>query len=365
MTNRKFAWVMMAAAGIALIASGCASKESYSAHISYVLEPTKPLPEGLNAVAIIDAGVEASDAEGKDEARAKKWATIAANMMEQMIQDSAGKLNVNIKVAKRQDTAKIMAEKNMKVAGLVEGGVAAQTAKLLDVQGLITSKLNIRVEVLEGKQRTVSAASVAAWAGHHWGGGAGSVDTEEVSKISRNLTVQCSFTLMDLAGQALVQFSPPPFRKYDKKSPGPVFGSSKTEADLDSVDGIIGELVEQGTREFVSTIVPTQVDYAYELESSGGKGAKASAQGIRSLRSEDFEGAVQAFKAAIAEDPEDHKSAFALGVTYELSKNWEGALKAYRQALGMPGVGKEDQAMYTAAKDRVAAHKDRIRKAAK
>jgi hypothetical protein len=249
------------------------------------------------------------------------------------------------------------------MAGLVDGGAAAQAAKLLDVQGIIASKLNIRVEVKEGKARTVSAASVAAWAGHGWGGGAGSVDTEEVATVSRNMTVQCSFTLMDATtGEAIVQFSPKPFRKFDNKKPGPVFGSSKTEADLDSVDGIIGELVEQGTREFVSTFVPCQVDNTYELKS--GK-SEESGKGIRSLRMDDFENAMSFFKAAVAKDPEDHRSVFAMGVTCELMKNWDDALKYYRQAAGMPGLDDEDQAMYLAAKNRVTDHKDRIRKTGK
>jgi hypothetical protein len=46
-------------------------------------------------------------------------------------------------------------------------------------------------------------------------------------------------------------------------------------------------------------------------------------------------------------------------------KNGDEALKYYRQACGMPGLDEEDQAMYLAAKTRVADHKDRIRKAAK
>ncbi len=349
--------------GVAALGTGCAKTETFNASISYVLEPTQQLPEGLKTLAILDAGVETKAGDTEDKDRSVKWATIAADMMEKMIQDSASKFNSGLVVAKRRDTTKIMAEKDMKMAGLVEGGQAAQAAKMLDVQAIIASKLNIRVEVKEGKKRTVSAASVAAWAGYHWGGGSGSVDTEESSTISRNMTVQCSFSLMDATtGEAIFQYSPKPFRKYDSQAPGPVFGSSKTEADLDSVDAMIGELVEQGTREFVSMFVPCEVDYTYELTSGA---SEESARGIRSLRMDDHENAMQFFKAALAKDPEDHRTAFAMGVTCEMMKDWDGALKHYRQAAGMPGLGEQEQAMYLAAKNRVAEHKDRIRQAKK
>jgi len=67
------------------------------------------------------------------------------------------------------------------------------------------------------------------------------------------------------------------------------------------------------------------------------------------------------FKAARAEDPKDHCSAFAMGVTSELLGDHSGALKHYRQAAGMPDVDDEKLAMYLSAKDRVASHQGRIR----
>ena len=109
-------------------------------------------------------------------------------------------------------------------------------------------------------------------------------------------------------------------------------------------------------------MVPCEVEYGYELKSSGNED---SGKGIRAMRMDDYESAMQFFKAAVAENPEDHRSAFAMGVAGELMKDWDLALKHYRQALGMPGLDEDEQAMYTAAKNRVAEHKDRIRKSKK
>ena len=115
---------------------------------------------------------------------------------------------------------------------------------------------------------------------------------KQVEEISRNLTVQCSFTLIDaVTGQSLVQFSPPAYQKVDKSSPDFLFGSMHQE-ELDPVDHFIGELVEQAVQEFVSLMVPTEVEYHYELL---GKHARGEA-GVRAVRADDFDAAYAAVR---------------------------------------------------------------------
>ncbi|MHC4675065.1 MAG: hypothetical protein ACYTF1_21025 [Planctomycetota bacterium] len=343
---------------VVLATTGCGAKrERFNTTISYVLEPTEELPEGLTTVAILDAGSEMDGSEDDD--RAKKWATIAADMMEQMILDSASKFGSGLSVAKRRDTTKVLAEQDMKAAGLVDAGTAAKTAKMLDVQALIASKLNVVVEVKKSKKTTFDLTHIAAAAGRHWG--ADSFGAREADAITRNMTVQCKFSMLDAAtGDAYFEYAPKPFRKHDKKKPSPVFGRSAGEADLDAVDKYIGELVQQGVREFVSMFVPCEVDYTYNLESSHNE---SSASGVAAMRADDYETAMQHFQTAIAEDPEDHESVFCMGVTSELVGDRDAALKYYRRVCGIRGIDKDEtMPKYLAAKNRVAAHKDRIRK---
>ncbi len=355
----SFVWVAGVLAAVVFV-SGCGGKETFNASITYVLEPTVKLPEGLTNIAILDASAQFDGTEDAD--RAKKWSKFSADLMEDMVQKSVTKFGTGLTLAKREDTARVLAEKDLKAAGLVDQGTAARAGQLLNVQGLITSKLNIRVEVKQGKKTTVDITSLYGGGWSHGGWGGGTAAAREADEIARNMTVQCSFALLDAAtSQAIVQYSPEPFQKFDHEAPGPVFGSSKSEASLDSVDAIIGELVKQGTREFVSMFVPCETTYKYFLQSGS---AKASAMGVRLLRADDFDGALQQFKAALAEEPNDHRSAFCAGVTSELKGDWEGALKYYRQASAMPDVDKKEMEMYLAAKTRVAAHKDRIRKKA-
>lgn len=341
----------------AVMASGCTSQETYDVTIAYVLQPTDKLPEGLNSLAILDATAQFDGSEDSD--RAKKWSKIAADLMEEKIQASAIKYGTGLKVAKRQDTAKVLAEKDLKAAGLVDASTASKAGQLLNVQALITSKLNIRVEVKQGKKSTVDVTSLYGGGWHYGGWGGGSAHAREADEIARNMTVQCSFAMLDAAtSQAYLQYAPEPFQKFDHEAPGPVFGSSHSEASLDSVDAMIGELVKQGVREFVGMFVPSEVTYRYNLKS--GK-SKASAMAVRLLRADDVDGALQQYKAALAEDPEDHRSAFGAGVASELKGDWDAALKFYRQAAAMPKVDKKEMDMYLAAKTRMAAHKDRIR----
>jgi len=349
---------MLVVAGLVVLSTGCAQSEKCNVTVSYVLEPSAQVPEGLNTLAILDAGVKLDGSEDDD--RSKKWAKISADLMEAMIQDSAKKFDSGLTVSSRRQTAKVMAEKDMKMAGLVQGGAAAQAAKLLDVQALITSQLNIRVEVKKSKKTTFDITSLAGGGGHGWGWGAGTMGAREADQISRNMTLQCKYNMIDATtGEVLFDYSPKPFRKLDSKKPSPLFGRSSGEADLDPVDEYIGELVEQGTREFVSTFVPCEVTYSYELSSGD---SEESAEGILAIRMDEYETALAQFKKARAEEPNDHCSVFAMGVVSEKLKDWDNALKYYRQAAGMRGLDDEEIAKYTAAKRRVAAHVDRIRK---
>ncbi len=342
-----------------LLSSGCgASKESMTVGIAYTLKPTQKLPEGLKTVAVNESDVEAWEAGTEDADRAKKWSRMAADMIEGLINDAKTAQQTDLAVAKRRETKNVMAEHDLTAAGLTQNtGNAGAPPQLADVQGLIKSKLNIRNEVKAGKQRTVNAMSVAAFAGHGWGGGGGSVDTEEVETVSRNLTVQCSLSMYDKAGSLLFQYSPDPFRKTDKEKPSPFFGSSKTEANLDSADAIIGELVEQGVREFVGMFVPTQMKYQYTVESSSNED---SAEGVRKMRGRFYDQAITFFNAALAKDGSDHKSMFGLGLAYELTGKYDDAVNMYRQASAAKGVDEKEAAMYTSAADRLNRHKSRI-----
>lgn len=357
MSVSKSSAVLACMAVVAIPATGW-GREEITVTTSYVIQPSKEIPEGLTTVAVLDAGTEIDGSEDDD--RAKKWATIAADMMEHMIHESATEFKSGLTVAKRRDTTKVLAEQDLKAAGLVDAGTATKAAKLLNVQALVTSKVNVRVEVKKSKKTTFDITRVSGFGGRGWGGGSGSIGAREAEQISRNMTVQCKFSMIDAGtGEALFEYAPKPFRKTDKKKPSPIFGRSSGEGDLDPVDEYIGELVEKGTREFVSMFIPCKVEITMELRSSR---EDASEDGVAAMRGDDYEAAMNHFKAAVAEESDDHESVFLMGVCCELAGKWDDALKYYRKAAGMKDLDDEEIALYVSAKDRMASHKDRIRK---
>jgi hypothetical protein len=383
------------------------------------------LPEGLRAVAVINAGVSTQGL--KQDEREAKWSIMAADMIEAMLQAGSGMSATPIAVAKRSETQAVLREHDLALAGMVAGDQAAQAGRLLAVQGLITSRITINIDEQRGSKSTIDWMSIMGGAmreavqgrgeppppppgrgpvvvqrrptaevrrtpdGRPYvvqrqgppalvyrrnpaqiydprmqrayrqersvAGGGVTFQTKQVEEISRHLTVQCSFTLLDAAtGQALVQFSPPPIQKHDRKSPDFFFGGVMGEKDLDPVDHFIGELVEQATREFVSMIVPVQVSTTYELV---GKHSAAE-DALRALRGDDFAGAMAGFEKELRKYPDEHESMFAMGAVSELTGRFEQALQYYRRALAGKGLDEDELALYTTAKERLSQHLGRI-----
>ncbi len=331
--------------GVVLAAVGCGSTEKATVAFEYALSPSKGLPQGMNTVAIMDATV--------NEATDKKWSEMAANYLQELIQDSNDRYGTNLRVADRKHTSTVMKENDMAAAGLTASANPGKIAKLLNVQGTIMAEINVKVRVDKGKGRTLTDFSAWGGGGRGWGHGGGSAHTEEVEKTSRNITVQTDFKLVDAAtSENWVTHSPKPYRQSDKTKVNPFFGSSKTEADMTPRDEIIGAAVEIGARQFISKMIPCTVRYEVALKSSGQENC---AKGVAYLRGDMIEEALGQFKMALAEDPNDHKAAFGAGVACEMSGKYADALRYYKQACVL-----ENEEDYIEAKNRMTENIDRI-----
>jgi tetratricopeptide (TPR) repeat protein len=332
---------------VPVILTGCEKKQEATVLIRYELVPKEGLPPGMKALAVLPM-----EAQGEDEA---KWQEMATEMMHSRIVNANQKFNLGLQVADRKNVASLVKEKEAMRAGLVEMKQAQEAAKLINVQGLVMGRCVIKVEVHEGQKRTVSGLGAFASA---WSGG-GHVETEESKSISRNVTVQVTFRLLDAAnGKDWYTYSPEkPLMVSDKKKPGPIFGSSQTEADLSPRDQLVGMCVEEAVIEFLSHMIPCSYEFKIDIESSTNKDCVT---GVKLVRGEDFDGAITAFKSALAENAEDDRAAFNMGVVYEKMGRLDEALDAYRKALVI-----KNEPEYTEARDRVAKFKDRVKKAVK
>lgn len=327
---------------------GCASKERAVVAFSYVVEKEKGLPPGMKSIAIMPAQV--------GETTDRKWSEMCVTVVQALINESRTKFGTDITVTERRDTKPVWEEADLMAAGLSTKKGGGSGGQLTGADGFLLSNINVKEDLTRGKQRTLSGFDIAGWGGHGAGGGGGRVETQEVETVTRNLTVQTEFKLMDTNAKVWEFSNPRTYQATDKTKASPIFGSSRTEAELTPKDRIIGALVERGAREFVSSLMPCRVDVEAEVVSSG---SANSSEGVRQLRAENFLGAVNAFKTATAENPSDHQSWYGAGVASEAAGNYEQALNYYKQAC----AGKDDP-QYADARDRLKAYGSRIRRGA-
>ena len=327
------------------MAAGCAAPERAWVDFSYVVEPSRGLPEGMKTLAIMPAKVgPTTDA---------KWSDMCATIMRSLVDESRNSFGTDIEVSDRRDTQVTFDEADLAAAGM-STATGGQGGRLLAAQGAILSNINVKVEKHVGCQRTLAGLSLGGGGGRHFGFGGTDIRTKEVQTVLRNITVQTDFKLIDTSNNKVwLEYSPRPCCKRDQTKANPIFGSSKTEAELTPRDTIIAALVEREAREFISQLMPCRIAVGAQVESSRNGDCM---HGVRMLRAEAFDDALSSFEAALAAKPDDHRAAYGAGVACEASGRYDGALRFYNQAC----AGK-DEPDYRNARDRVKVYASRVR----
>jgi|GEM_PF-1589026 len=350
MRTRKHAAACVCVLALMGSVAGCASRETAVVNFSYVVEPTSGMPLNMHTLIIVPAKLGPTTD--------PHWSDMSTTIMKSLVNESRSYYGTNVDISDRRDTQVVFDEADLAAAGMStrRGG---QPARLYHAEGAILSKIDVKVEKHIGRKRTLSGISFQGGGGRYyrhggWGHGGGSVQTREVETVSRNITVQTSFKLLDTSNNRVIEYyAPKTFRATDKTKASAIFGSSQTEAELTPRDRIIATLVERGAREFISRLMPCRMDIEAVVESSRNR---ACSRGVRLLRGEDYEGAVYQFDKALVSNPDDHRAAYAAGIACEASGRYEDALDYYRQAC----IGADLQ-IYRDARDRMKAHADRIR----
>ena len=323
--------------------AGCAT-EVAQVQFSYVVDPVRGLPDGMTTLTIQPAKIGATTD--------PKWSEMCANMLSSLVNESRIEFGPDVTLADRRDTQVTFDEADLAAAGLstAQGGSGG---RLLAAQGAILSSIDVKVETHIGRQRTISGIDIWGGSGRGWRHGGGDIETEEVETVSRNMTVQTNFKLVDTANNRVWDQTSSTHRSTDKTKASPIFGSSQTEAELTPRDQIIGTLVERGAREFVSRLMPCRIRVDADVVSSTNKNCM---QGVAMLRAEEFESAAVLFETAMRENPNDHLAAYGAGIACEASGQFDQALSHYKRAC----AGALD-ATYMAARDRMKAYASRAR----
>lgn len=319
--RRVFAF---SALGIVVAGMGCMeSKPTATVTISQTVSPKTPLSSQHMEIAVMNARMEGDTAEFDQ----KKWSEMTADLIQHDLEVASEKYKIPIKLVDREHLKLSMGEKDLAAAGVTDSGDQMAASKIKGANTILTSKVTIKIDKQKGKSRTVDAMSAF---GSAWGGGGG-VGTSEVEKESRNITVQCQFQLKDPGtNDVLCSYNGMPSQHFDKaKASSPVFGSSKTEADMTPRDKVIAAMIQSQAEEFMCKFIPMQIDATMKVKPSSDK---ESIAGVRAMVVDDYEAALGHFKQAIAADPNDYESLFGAGVCCEKLSRMEEAKKYYKQA---------------------------------
>ena len=322
-------------ATVALL-QGCATERAVVS-FDYVVTPKRSLPAGIKTLAIMPAKLGPTTDE--------KWSDMTVTILSALTNESKTEFGTDIRVTDRRDMQATFDEADLSAAGMSTRSGGANP-RVLAADAMILSNINVKVEKHIGKQRTLSGLFVSGHGGHGYGGGSADIQTEQVDTVTRNMTVQTEFKLVNTANQEIIEhYAPRTFTNTAKTEASPIFGSSQTEAELDPQDAIIVALVERGAREFLSQFIKCKIHVEAEIESSG---AEACQDGVRMLRGEMWEEALARFRNAMAEEDRDHQAAYGAGLASEAMGKYEQALKYYKLAC----TG-ESNPTYYAARDRL------------
>ncbi|HNQ21886.1 MAG TPA: hypothetical protein PKK06_02215 [Phycisphaerae bacterium] len=332
------------ALGVALVV-GCAGGERAVVGFSYVVEPERGLPPGMKTIAVVPAKVGPTTD--------PKWSDMSSAILLNLVNESRTRFGTDIAVTERRDTQATFDEADLAAAGM-STRTGGQGGQLLAADGMILANINVKVEKHAGKQTAISGLDLSGFGGHGWGGGRTAVQTREVETVTRNVTVQTEFKLVDTAnGRVWEHYMPATYSGTESTKANFFFGSAQTEAALTPVDRITGALVEQGAREFIARLMKCGIQVTAEVESSANKNC---VQGVRLLRAELWDEALASFRLALSENPNDHHAAYGAGLACEASGRFDEAMRYYRQAC----AGKDDPE-YAQARDRVKAFGSRAR----
>ena len=326
------------------ILAGCASER---AHVSfgYVVNPERGLPDGMKTIAI-EPPVLGPNTDAK-------WSDVCVRTLQHLVNEARNRYGADVVLVDRIDTQATFDEADLRAAGMsTETGTTG--GKLLAVQGKIFPTINVMVEKSIGRASTVSGLDLSGFNGRRLRGGRIDIQTREVETVTRTMTVQMDFKLVDTANNRdWEHYSPKPYVATDRTKASPLFGSSQTESELTPRDQIIAELVERGAKAFIGKLLPCRINVSADVVASGHPGC---VEGVKLLRAEMYEEALTHLRRAVAADRDDHRAAFAAGMASEASGKYDDALRYYRQAC----AGRNSRT-YTEARNRMKRYGSRIR----
>ncbi|MBI5723340.1 MAG: tetratricopeptide repeat protein [Planctomycetes bacterium] len=300
LTGRTLAMIVVAAG--CLYAAGCNGEKKIAIQIP--APATMQIPENIKQIGVWSS----FKGTGQSEADNKKWGEYAANTTYSLIDNNNKKYpRYNLTDQKNMKTVSDANDLNAALGGTVK----ADASKWSDAQAYITG--DVKVEIKDDKEhRSFSGGYMASFG-----------TSFDVRKV--RCTVSVSATMVNASTLKPMATLPTTTKSFncDSKEDKERYGGKVPEA-----SNIVGDLIEDQVKEFVAMIMKHDQDTTLAASPSKNvdRGNKLAVAG-------DYKDALEAYNAAIAENPADHAAHYNAGVCNEALGNLQDAFNCYDKAF--------------------------------
>ncbi len=279
-----------------------------------VYKPAEIDIKGIKKIAILDfSGPENSG-------------TLASSMLTSELLNSKF-----FQIFERSKVDQILKEHELAMTGVIDESTARQVGQLLGVDGLIFGDIvTYRVEPDEvGREKVQKKVGTGKYR----------VVTKNNKKVREEIT---KTVLVDQEYKIRRGTAAVTFRMVNVETGELLASNAKSESfnsgkivngrgDLKARDAILNDLMSEMVKEFAHQIAPHLVQEKHQLED--GKGMVKV--GVQYAKNGLWDEALDAFKAAVKQTPQDPKAHYNLGLAFQVVGDFDSAEKEFQKAIAL------------------------------
>jgi len=263
-----------------------------------------------------------------DRRSAELWMTRARALLVSRPQRAARAAGVRLTVVDRRHLPRRLDERELGAVGITDDGPRPVGPQELPIDGHIYARIDVDVKIETGTRKTIQAIHFGyvpcGWRFY------GHVHTGRRQKIRRIITFAAEFTLEDARTGRIWTSHAASWQPIDTRRPRLLFGSDQHPIDFDEPDeALILKFIDHEVPNFIARLLPITRTIRVEVVSSKNDDCR---RGVRLLGAGEYAAAREALLAAVADERDDDRAWFALGVVAEALGNRAEAARCYEQA---------------------------------
>ncbi len=296
MSRFSFVGLAVIISGLALVGCG---EEKAQISIKYDRPAQYDIPKGVNKIAIVQFGAK----QGTE----KKWGEIATDKLTSAMDEYNKKFHRYVIVDRKRVSA-IMDERDFQMS-IADTNEAVKLGKIANVDAMIYGSVYVTENVEENKSSIPTPY--------------GSIP---VTTRRYQSTAAINFTMDDIHTSKTI-CSVTVMRKYDSKDKEDKEKYKKYEKNMSAITTI---MIQECVEEFISKVSPHQVSVKVNLEKGE---SPLTAEGNKFAKEQEYADAIDLYRGALNEKPDDYGAMFNMGLCYEALGQMDNAYQAYSKAV--------------------------------